>query len=475
MSVPSQLCVLALLVSTGSLTHKSRRYLDLCPTQNRSLPCDPTNLDGFMSSNLKSMQDIKTILSKAYIPGGCYHLTDKYCPHTLSSCLSSQNMGYSWTVQGVCLHKSVHCPRLTVEEKCGDMQCSPERYLCHPKGCIPLISHCNGACPNLPSFSQKENLLNYSKSSSLYLNEQTSSSSQFVKKFQRRILCGNSCLTKEEARNKYDCGGVCQVKSEPCRAKDENICPQHFSRCGEDICIDRFLQDKAIAATGHPEFYSCSDICTHHSLPCFSPSNQSLACQTGYWLCEDQTQCVLQGLDVRGTFFSNLCDGQMQCKDGSDESFYECLQVYSYEATLTTILLVVVLPFLLSLLYCYRAGFVSIFTGPVDVQGKSYHRNEGFSDYLPSSPSSCLTTPCHTPPAPPPPSPANISITSPSSFQPENIPLIPSAPPLPPPLPPPPPQPITPAPTLQLPYPRFVFTTHPPESYQPLESTALKF
>ena len=28
----------------------------------------------------------------------------------------------------------------------------------------------------------------------------------------RRILCGNSCLTKDEARNKYHCGGLCQVQ-----------------------------------------------------------------------------------------------------------------------------------------------------------------------------------------------------------------------------------------------------------------------
>ena len=93
------------------------------------------------------------------------------------------------------------------------------------------------------------------------------------------------------------------------------------------ILTSRFLQDKAIAATGHPEFYSCGGLCTHHSLPCFSPSNQTLGCQAGYWLCQDQLQCIQQSLHVRGTFFYNLCDGQTNCKDGSDETVYQCLQV----------------------------------------------------------------------------------------------------------------------------------------------------
>jgi hypothetical protein len=31
------------------------------------------------------------------------------------------------------------------------------------------------------------------------------------------------------------------VKSEPCRAVGEDICPQHFSLCGADTCIDRYF------------------------------------------------------------------------------------------------------------------------------------------------------------------------------------------------------------------------------------------
>ena len=49
--------------------------------------------------------------------------------------------------------------------------------IAYSQGCLPHISHCNGDCPD----------------------------------HTRRILCGNSCLTREEARTKYDCGGVCQV------------------------------------------------------------------------------------------------------------------------------------------------------------------------------------------------------------------------------------------------------------------------
>ena len=32
-----------------------------------------------------------------------------------------------------------------------------------------------------------------------------------------------------------------QVKSEPCRAPGAIICPQHFTLCGGDTCIDRWV------------------------------------------------------------------------------------------------------------------------------------------------------------------------------------------------------------------------------------------
>ena len=42
---------------------------------------------------------------------------------------------------------------------------------------------------------------------------------------------------------------------------------------------------------------------------------------------KDQAQCILEGLMVRDTFFSNLCDGTKHCNDGSDEGYHQCLQV----------------------------------------------------------------------------------------------------------------------------------------------------
>ena len=47
----------------------------------------------------------------------------------------------------------------------------------------------------------------------------------------------------------------------------------------------------------------------------------------GHWLCEDKKQCILTGYHVNNDFISNLCDGLQHCKDGSDEKFWQCLQV----------------------------------------------------------------------------------------------------------------------------------------------------
>ena len=81
----------------------------------------------------------------------------------------------------------------------------------HSQGCLPHISHCNGLCPSLPSLPTES--VTQQTNQSRNLNKQKLTLNKLkTKQHQRRILCGNSCLTKEEARNKYHCGGVCQVQ-----------------------------------------------------------------------------------------------------------------------------------------------------------------------------------------------------------------------------------------------------------------------
>ena len=67
------------------------------------------------------------------------------------------------------------------------------------------------------------------------------------------------------------------------------------------------------------------------SEPCKAARNSSLLCPPGYWLCEDQRQCILRGYSfsrqLSEGFISNFCDGVNHCKDGSDEQFSQCLQV----------------------------------------------------------------------------------------------------------------------------------------------------
>ena len=191
----------------------------------------------WIALTLVSLSPLSNCAVQAFTPGGCYFLSDKYCPHILSSCSHQDNMGYNWTLQGrwkiigktghiltsgVCISKSSVCPSLAVKEMCGEVSCPAGQYLCHPRGCLPISSHCNGHCPQL----------------------------------QDGLLCGDSCLTGEEARSKYQCGDSCQVtslsgsdrliilsncqrKSQPCSISSEDICPQHFQLCGSDTCIDR--------------------------------------------------------------------------------------------------------------------------------------------------------------------------------------------------------------------------------------------
>jgi len=124
--------------------------LEQCPNLNGSTPCNPQNLDGFMSSSsFESIAQMKTILSKAFTPGGCYSLDEKYCPQIVSSCLSNRNLGYNWTLKGVCIPRHSNCPELKLQESCSDIKCPLDHYLCHPHGCVSEMSQCNGQCPQI--------------------------------------------------------------------------------------------------------------------------------------------------------------------------------------------------------------------------------------------------------------------------------------------------------------------------------------
>ena len=178
-----------------------------------------------------------------------------------------------YIISGACIDKYEQCPRLTIQDICAGEMCSQDQYLCHPavsflpfntppsilvlptQGCVPLISSCNGACPTLPNTHGRRHRNLSTMGHKLLGSTQLTEVTQSPARLDRRILCGNSCLTKDEARNKYHCGGVCQVpvqhivttgyhfncqvKSEPCHSAGEHACPQHFELCGEDACIDR--------------------------------------------------------------------------------------------------------------------------------------------------------------------------------------------------------------------------------------------
>ena len=82
------------------------------------------------------------------------------------------------------------------------------------QGCVPTISSCNGACPNHLNYVSRQlsNLSPMGEHLKGYNLTETTEVTQSSGRSDRRILCGNSCLTKDEARNKYHCGGLCQVE-----------------------------------------------------------------------------------------------------------------------------------------------------------------------------------------------------------------------------------------------------------------------
>ena len=170
-----------------------------------------------------------------------------------------------------------------------------------------------------------------------------------------------------------------QAKSEPCESVNGRECPQHYELCGDNTCVDSFVQQSWVETTGYPLYYSCRGECNHSSSPC-PLANMTITCPEGYWLCQDNNQCVLSGVQLDDIFLSSLCDGHIDCKDGSDESYYQCLQVYAYETTVLAVTLLCVLFILTCITCCFRSNIIEIkFYGRaklLDMQAKSFSRNE---------------------------------------------------------------------------------------------------
>ena len=98
-----------------------------------------------------------------------------------------------------------------------------------------MISQCNGECPLMVATETKNNnktkLIISSTSTTRATTLQHWSTTntkvwgltdlsffktkifQESESYERRVMCGNSCLTREEAKHKYHCGGHCQVIS----------------------------------------------------------------------------------------------------------------------------------------------------------------------------------------------------------------------------------------------------------------------
>jgi len=360
----------------NGLSENQIKYINNCPKQNLSLPCLPSNIDQLVAKHANN--NINNILAKVHIPGVCYTARHRFCPTLLRRCLNNLNYGLNYSVSGVCIGKGEACPPLREENSCNLLAfCDHTSYLCHPQGCIPESDPCNGKCPPKQT---KIHLVQEWDNTSASPNDSSSQAFMLDEAetvLEERRLCGNTCLTRNESVDVYNCGHQCQAKSKPCAAAGENICPQHFTLCGADTCIDRFVENLTVSETGYPGFYSCIGVCTPAVVPC--RENTTVHCQFGYWLCSDQKQCILRNeIAKQGFFFSQLCDGIYHCKDGSDENYAQCFWAYIVEVLVCLVLFVFTLAGLFFCLFHYRKKLFDLtrLTAGEVLSGKSYLGNE---------------------------------------------------------------------------------------------------
>ena len=108
------------------------------------------------------------------------------------------------------------------------------------------------------------------------------------------------CIDRRQVCDgRYDCG--------PDDRSDESatVCPHHCEETNRFLC-------KTISQCIPSEYrcdgdFDCKDGSDEASPPC--------ACPTGTVLCDDGQSCIEE---------SQLCDGQKQCADGSDEDYHHC-------------------------------------------------------------------------------------------------------------------------------------------------------
>jgi len=310
--------ILTLFLGTNEKEIENKRYVELCPGQRKSSPCNPKNIDKFVDYHINKGDNITDILSKTYIHGTCFYNSKKYCPIKLEKCQSEQNHGHRWTLKGKCEDKSQVCPPLRVLETCFNISCPPDEYFCNPKGCVKNITPCHGHC-------QPFNL----------------------------VPCGGHCIDKKEAREKFSCGENCIPRTEMCTLKGASNCSQHYSKCGS-VCVEKFSQEMWKGLTGRDLYHACDSQCLNYSQPCKGK------CMPGYWLCHTSTECILSSTMQRGTNMSSLCDGKLDCSDQSDEAWLVCLQVYSSDVTSVAVLFIFLLVAIFLFIYVIKQQILVI-------------------------------------------------------------------------------------------------------------------
>ncbi|XP_072514298.1 uncharacterized protein [Salminus brasiliensis] len=191
------------------------------------------------------------------------------------------------------------------EDGC-DLQCSPGQFQCiRGKKCIERKQVCDGT-PQCQDGSDEANCWKPTRSCALRCdqNSRCNSAAYFRCKSPSVPCLGSTqCISQRQ---------LCDGRKDCSDGSDERPCIKKCPYDGDYLCRDRRkcvdmkqVCDGRFHCTDGSDEVGCPTVATDTTTP-----TAPLRCRLGLKPCKDGSQCIL---------YSHMCDGEVDCKDGSDE------------------------------------------------------------------------------------------------------------------------------------------------------------